>query len=98
MNYMHRMVTTSRPKINHAAWIEVRTLSLNDFAEAVKKHIILDDLIMNVDQTPSKFVPTNNVTMAEKGEKHASRKGASDKRGVTVTLSETRTEKFYLSK
>ena len=32
-----------------------------------------DERILNVDQTPSKFVPTDNVTMAEKSviDKHA---------------------------
>ena len=46
-------------------------------------------LIINADQTPSKFVPTDNVTMAKKGEKHISRAGATDKRAITVTLCET---------
>ena len=55
--------------------------------QAVKKHNIPDELIINVDQTPSKYVPTDNKTITRKGEKHVARKGASDKRGVTVTLS-----------
>ena len=50
---------------------------------------IQDELILNIDQTPSKFVPTENVTMAETGSKHVSRKGRNDKCGMTVTLSET---------
>ncbi|PFX26609.1 hypothetical protein AWC38_SpisGene8728 [Stylophora pistillata] len=50
---------------------------------------IPDELILNVDQTPSRFVPTDNVTIAEKSSKHVSRKGSSDKRGITVTLAET---------
>ena len=36
--------------------------------QAVKKHNIPDELIINVDQTPSKYVPTDNKTMARKGE------------------------------
>lgn len=50
---------------------------------------IPDELILNVDQTPFKFVPTDNVTMAEKSSKHVSRKGSNDKRGITVTLADT---------
>ena len=42
--------------------------------------------IINVDQNPSKFVPTDNITMAEKGTKNIARKGGSDKRGITVTF------------
>ena len=87
MKFTQRMVTTSRPKINQAAW--VTQLFLYDIMQTVKKQNIPDELIINVDQTPSIYVPTDNKTMARKGEKHVARKGASDKRGVTVTLSET---------
>ena len=42
-----------------------------------------------MDQTASKFAPTDNVAMAVRGTKYIPRTGASDKRGITVTLSET---------
>ena len=60
---------------------------------AVLKYNIPDELILNIDQTPSKFVPTD-VTMAETGSKHVSRKGGNDKSGITVTLSDTITGKI----
>ena len=56
---------------------------------AIVEGEIPDELILNVDQTPSKFVPTDNVTMTEKSSKHVSRKGSNDKRDITVTLAET---------
>ena len=46
------------------------------------KHNIPDELIINADQTPSKFVATDNVRMAKKGEKYISRAGATDKRAI----------------
>ena len=58
------------------------------------KYNIPDELILNIDQPPSKFLPTENITMAETGSKHVSRKGGNDKRGITVTLSETITGKI----
>ena len=73
---------------------EVRTQFHNDIASTVVKYNILDELILNIDQTLSKFVPTENVTMAETGSKHVSRKGGNDKRGITVTLPETITGKI----
>ena len=51
-----------------------------------------EELVKRVDKkdrTPSKYVATGKVTMAEKGSRHVSRKGADDKRQVTATLSET---------
>jgi hypothetical protein len=56
---------------------------------ATIEHKIPDELIINVDQTPSKYVPTENVTMTEKNSKHIPRKEGNYKRAITATLSET---------
>ena len=79
----------SIPIVTSSLWEDVGTQLHNDIASAVLKYNIPDKLILNIDQTPSKFVPTKNVTMAETDSKHVSRKSGNDKRGITVTLSET---------
>ena len=89
MNFSRRAVTTSRPIITRSLWAEVRSRYLFENIDNALKYSIPDELIINVDQTPSKFVATDNVTMAAKGEKHISRAGATDKRVITVTLCET---------
>lgn len=89
MKFSRRAVTTSRPIITRSLWTEVRLQYLFEIIDKALKYHIPDELIINVDQTPSKFVATDNVTMAAKGEKHISRAGATDKRAITVTLSET---------
>jgi len=89
MKFSRRAVTTSRPIITRSLWTEVRSQYLFEIIDKALTHDIPDELIINVDQTPSKFVATDNVTMAAKGEKHISRAGASDKRAITVTLGET---------
>ena len=68
--------------------VEVRSQFLYKITDKVLKHNIPGELIINVDQKPSKFVDTDNVTIAAKGEKHISRAGATDKRTIIVTLSE----------
>ena len=83
------MVTTSRPVITRSLWLETRDQLLNEIAEAVVKHSIADQLIINVDQTPSKFVPRENLTIAETNSPHVAKKGGSDRRGMVLTLSET---------
>ena len=50
---------------------------------------IPDELIINADQTPSKSVATDNVTIAAKEEKRISRTGSNDKRSITLTLCES---------
>ena len=56
---------------------------------ATIEHKIPDELIISVDQNPSKYVPTENVTMTEKNSKHIPRKEGNYKRAITATLSET---------
>ena len=41
---------------------------------------------MNADQTPSKYVTTTNVTMAEQGTAHIPVEGGDDERAITVTV------------
>jgi len=45
---------------------------LHDIVSTIVVDEIPDELILNVDQTPSKFALTDNVTMAEKSSKHVS--------------------------
>ena len=55
--------------ITRALWEELRTHFLHSIADYVATYSIPDELIFNIDQTPSKFITTGNVTMAEKGSK-----------------------------
>lgn len=89
MNFSRRVATTSRPVITRSLWNEVRSLFLYEISEKVLRYKIPDELIINADQTPSKFVATDNVTIAKKGEKHISRAGSSDKRCITLTVCES---------
>ena len=89
MKFSRRAITTSRQVITRSLWVEVRSQFLYEITDKILKHNIPDELIINVDQTPSKFVATDNVTMAAKGEKHIFCAGATDKRSITVTLSES---------
>lgn len=88
MKLSRRTATTSRPVVTRALWQELRTQYLHDIASIVQDHSIPDELILNLDQTPSKFVSASKVTMAGEGEKHISIAGGSDKRTITLTLIE----------
>ena len=89
MQFTRRMVTTSRPVITKSIWEEVRTKFLHDIVETAVKYNISDELIFNIDQTPSKYVPTSKVTLARRGSKQVSLAGSNDKRTITVTYAQT---------
>ena len=73
------MVITSRPTTTRSIWLQVRTQYLYDIVDLLVTSNILSELIIEFDQTPSKYVPTENVTIAEKNSKNVARKGDSDK-------------------
>ena len=62
MNLTQRIVTTSRLAITKATWLEVKAKFLHDIVSTILDDEIHDELTVDVDQTPSKFVPTHNVT------------------------------------
>ena len=45
-----------------------------------------DELILNSNQTPSKYINVGRTTMAPAGSKRVARAGADDKRMITLTL------------
>ena len=69
--------------------VEVRSTFLHEITNKVLQHNIPDVLIINVDQMTSKFVATDIITMAAKGEKHILHAEATDKRAITVILYES---------
>ena len=89
MKFSRRADTTSRLVITRSLWIEangLKLLCLYDISDIVLPCNIPDELIINADQTPSKYFATDNVTIAAKREKHIYRTGSNDKRSITVTL------------
>ena len=89
MTFSRSAVTTSWPVITRSLWAEVRSQFLHEITDKVLQHNIADELIINVGQMSSKFVATDNITMAAKGERHILRAGTTDKRAITVTHCES---------
>ena len=87
-SHYHCMIaaTTSRPIITRSLWEDINTQYLHDIASAVRTYNVPNELILNANQTPSKYVPTTNVTMAEQGTAHIPARGREDKRAITVTV------------
>ena len=84
ISHMVMLTWEPTPKLNSCIipWSQF----LHYICNKVLLYNIPDKLIINTDQTPSKYVATNNVTMAIKWEKYISRTGSNDKRSITLTL------------
>ena len=65
---------------------EIKLLFHHDIASKVENFSITHSLIVNLDQTPTKYVPVGRTTLGKKNTKTVPIKGSSDKRTITATF------------
>ena len=80
MGFCRGQVTTSKLEIPEGTLKEIKLLFHHDIASKVEKFSIPHSLIINLDQTPTKYVPVGRTTLAKKNTKTVPIKGRSDKR------------------
>ena len=88
------MKTTGKVCIPFGAQKEAELKFLHQIVNNVEKHQIPPNLIINFDQTPSKYVQVSSTTMDKKGGSNVPIEGISDKRSITATFSVTLDNKF----
>ena len=84
MNFVKRRKTSSKVDIPEGAHKEIEFLFLHDIVSKVEQYKIPPALIVNFDQTPIKYVPVGNETLAEKGTTNR-RKGSRTLTPRTIT-------------
>ena len=94
MNHTRRKATTSKVKLPDGIRKESELLFHHQMVEKVEKYDIPDSLIVNFDQTPSKYVPVGSTTLAKRNSKQVSIRGSDDKRSITATFTITIDGKF----
>lgn len=94
MGFVRRMRTTGKVHIPIGAQREAELKFFHQVVNKVEKYQIPPSLIINFDQTPSKYVQVSSMTMTERGEKNVPISGANDKRSITATFSITFDNKF----
>lgn len=87
MGFVKRKATTkSTPGLSGEQIEEVKRSFLKQVARMVKLRDIPDSLIINLDQTGIKLVPTGDWTMAAAGSRRVEVIGLGDKRQITATF------------
>ena len=94
MGFVRRMKTSSKVSIPDAARKEIELLFHYEIVSLIEEHDIPCSMIINIDQTPLKYVPTGNFTLAAKRSTTVTMEGGSDKRCITGTFGITFTNKF----
>ena len=69
MRFVHRRETTAKLEIPDGAFKEAHLLLTHDIMSKVDKYNIPDSLIINIDQTLTKYVPASRSTLAKKNSK-----------------------------
>ena len=104
MGYVRRMKTSSKVKIPDCAKRTTEFLfhhevvttieKRHETVTTIEKRNIPGSMIINIDQTPLKYVPTSNLTLAEKEATCVTMESSSDKRCITGTFSITFSNEF----
>ena len=89
MKFVRRMGTTGKVKIPDSLREEIEISYLHAIVRTIEENNIPTSLVMNLDQTPTKFIPGTNKTMALKGSKTVPISGLTDKRMITATFTIT---------
>ena len=84
MGYVKHMKST--PGVSGEQFEKVKSSHLKQIGEMVKLRSMPDSLIINLDQTGMKLVPTGDWTMAAEGSRQVEMIGLGDKRQITATF------------
>ena len=86
IGFRRHQATTSKLEIPEGALKEIKMLFHHDIVTKVAKFTIPDSLIINLDQTPTKYVHVGRTTLAKRNSKTVTIKGSTDKRTITATF------------
>ena len=94
MGFVKRRKTSSKVEIPDAARKEIEFLFHHEIVSYVEKFKIPPSLVLNLDQTPLKYVPVSQETMARRGSTSVTVEGSNDKRMITGTFAITLSGNF----
>ena len=86
MSFIKQRKTSSKVDISDGARKKIEFLYLHDVVSKAEKYDVPSALVLNIDQTPLKYVPVGNETMAAKGEHSMTVEGKGNKRSIIGTF------------
>ena len=94
MGFVRRFSITGKFSIPEALRKELETQYLRDIVGKIEENNVSSSLVLNLDQTPSKYVPEFNKTLAPKGAQTVPIKGSNHKGMITASFTKTVDGKF----
>ena len=94
MDFVRKPRTTGKVPILDSLKKELKKSYLHNIVKKIEDNDIPPSLVFSLDQTPSKYTPVLNKTMALKGSKTVPIKGSTEKRMITATFTITLDDYF----
>ena len=94
MTYTRRKGATYKVALPDGIRKENELLFHHQIVEKIEHYDILDSLIVNFDQKPTKYVPVASVALAKQNSKQLCIEGSQGKRSITATFTITMDETF----
>ena len=89
MGFIKQAPITSKLEIPDGARKEAELIFHHEIVSKIEKFQIPDSVIINIDQTPSKFAPASSPTLTKKNSKHVSIAGSLYKKAIMATFGVT---------
>ena len=86
MGYVRRFATTGKVELPQGVKREAELLYIHDIVNLIETYKIPKSMVLNLDQTPLKYVPCGKTTLAKQNTNSVPVSGVSDKRMVTATF------------
>ena len=86
MSFVRCMKTSSKVTIPEGPRKKLDYLLHHEIVTMIEKHKIPHSMVINIDQTPLKYVSVGNFTLAQKGSSSVTAEGVNDKRCITGTF------------
>ena len=86
MKFVRRFTTTGKIEIPDGIKKEAGLLFIHDIVHHIETNNIPESMVLNIEETPLKYVPCGKTTMAEKSSSAVPVNGVSDKRMITATF------------
>ena len=94
MGFVQRASTTGKVHIPESAIREAELSFQHKIVNFVEKYNIPSSLVLNSDQTPSKYVTVGRTTLTQRNTTTVNIAGSTDKRSITATLTVTLVSKI----
>ena len=94
MGYVWSFGTTGKAHVPQCVKREAELLYIHDIVNLIETYKIPNSIVLNLDQTPVKYVPCGKATLAKQNTSSVPVSGVSDKRMITATFTITLDGKF----